>query len=52
MKKKKEEILGGIVDRLSPLQAHLIPGNPDQIIDSPFGQIIVGICYESAFSES
>jgi apolipoprotein N-acyltransferase len=46
-----QEILGGIVDRLSPLQAHLIPGDPDQIIDSPFGQIIVGICYESAFSE-
>ena len=45
------EILGGIVDRLSPLQAHLIPGDPDQIINSPFGKIIVGICYESAFSE-
>jgi apolipoprotein N-acyltransferase len=46
-----QEILGGIVDRLSPLQAHLIPGDPDQIINSPFGKIIVGICYESAFSE-
>jgi apolipoprotein N-acyltransferase len=46
-----QEILGGIIDRLSPLNAHLIAGNPEQIIETPFGKAIVGICYESAFSE-
>jgi apolipoprotein N-acyltransferase len=46
-----QEILGGIIDRLSPLKAHLIAGSPDQIVVTPFGKAIVGICYESAFSE-
>jgi apolipoprotein N-acyltransferase len=46
-----EEILGGIISRLSPLDEHQIPGAPNQIFDTPFGRGIVGICYESAFSE-
>jgi apolipoprotein N-acyltransferase len=46
-----EEILGGIISRLSPLDEHQIPGLPNQIFDTPFGRAIVGICYESAFSE-
>ncbi|MGV2826912.1 apolipoprotein N-acyltransferase [Myxosarcina sp. GI1(2024)] len=46
-----EPILGKIVERLSPLDAHLIPGKPDPVFDTPFGRAIVGICYESAFSE-
>lgn len=46
-----EEILGGIINRLSPLDAHLTRGKPNQIFDTPFGRAIVGICYESAFSE-
>ncbi|MGL5063546.1 MAG: apolipoprotein N-acyltransferase, partial [Microcoleus sp.] len=45
------EILGGIIDRLSPLDAHLIPGNSKQLFDTPFGRAIVGICYDSAFAE-
>ena len=45
------EILGGIINRLSPLDAHLIPGNPKQLFDTPFGRAIVGICYDSAFAE-
>ncbi len=45
------EILGGIIDRLSPLDAHLVPGNSKQLFDTPFGRAIVGICYDSAFAE-
>lgn len=46
-----ESVLGKIVDRLSPLEAHQAAGKPDQIFDTPFGRAIVGICYESAFSQ-
>ncbi|NJK66928.1 MAG: apolipoprotein N-acyltransferase [Microcoleus sp. SU_5_3] len=45
------KILGGIINRLSPLDAHLVPGNPRQLFDTPFGRAIVGICYDSAFAE-
>ncbi len=46
-----ESILGGIINRLSPLEARQIAGKPDQIFATPFGKAIVGICYESAFSQ-
>jgi len=45
-----ESILGKIVDRLSPLEAHLAAGKSNQLFDTPFGRAIVGICYESAFA--
>ncbi|TAF29510.1 MAG: apolipoprotein N-acyltransferase [Oscillatoriales cyanobacterium] len=45
------EILGGIINRLSPLDAHLVHGNSKQLFDTPFGRAIVGICYDSAFAE-
>lgn len=45
-----ENILGKWIDRLSPLDAHLIKGKPNQQFQTPFGQVIVGICYDSAFS--
>ncbi|NJM63672.1 MAG: apolipoprotein N-acyltransferase, partial [Oscillatoriales cyanobacterium RU_3_3] len=45
------EILGGIINRLSPLDAHLVPGNSQQLFDTPFGRAIVGICYDSAFAK-
>ncbi len=45
-----DNILGNIIDRLSPLNARLIPGSPAQTFDSPFGTAIASICYESAFS--
>jgi apolipoprotein N-acyltransferase len=45
------EILGGIINRLSPLDAHLVPGNSKQLFETPFGRAIVGICYDSAFAE-
>ncbi|MDH6059637.1 apolipoprotein N-acyltransferase [Chrysosporum bergii ANA360D] len=46
-----EGILGGIIQRLSPLKEHQVPGSPNQIFDTPFGRGIVGICYDSAFPE-
>ena len=45
-----ESVLGGIINRLSPLEARQIPGKPNQIFNTPFGKAIVGICYESAFA--
>ena len=47
-----ENILGGIIQRLSPLEAHQVPGKAKQIFDTPFGKAIIGICYESAFAEN
>ncbi|WAL60159.1 apolipoprotein N-acyltransferase [Thermocoleostomius sinensis] len=42
-------IFGGFINRLSPVQATLIPGQPNQQLDTPFGQAIAGICFDSAF---
>ncbi|MEH2421372.1 MAG: apolipoprotein N-acyltransferase [Nostoc sp.] len=46
-----EGILGKIVQRLSPLDAHQVPGSANQLFDTPFGRAIASICYESAFPE-
>jgi apolipoprotein N-acyltransferase len=46
-----EQILGKIIERLSPLDEHQVPGSPNQVFNTPFGRAIVGICYESAFAE-
>lgn len=46
-----EDLLGTLISRLSPLDAHLLAGRPQQRIDTPFGRAIVAICYESAFAE-
>jgi apolipoprotein N-acyltransferase len=46
-----ESTLGSFIGRLSPVEATLKPGRFDQQFNTPFGQAIVGICYESAFSE-
>lgn len=46
-----QEVLGGLVSRLSPLDTSMIPGSSDQRFDTPFGRAIVSICYESAFAE-
>lgn len=42
--------LGKIVGRLSPIQADMVPGLPEQLFNTPLGPAIAGICYESAFS--
>ena len=46
-----ENVLGGLIDRLSPLDAHMAAGSSKQVFDTPFGRAIMGICYESAFAE-
>jgi len=46
-----EKILGGIINRLSPVKARQIPGKSNQIVETPFGNATVGICYGSAFAE-
>jgi apolipoprotein N-acyltransferase len=46
-----EGIFGGMIDRLSPLKTRLLAGSADQIFATPFGRAIIGICYESAYSE-
>jgi apolipoprotein N-acyltransferase len=46
-----ERWIGRFINRLSPLDAHLFPGAPDQTFDTPFGRAIAAICYESAFAE-
>lgn len=46
-----EATIGRFIGRLSPVEATLKPGSFDQQVETPFGQAIVGICYESAFSE-
>ncbi len=46
-----ENILGGIINRLSPVTATQIPGKSNQIVETPFGNAIVSICYGSAFAE-
>lgn len=44
-------ILGNLIRRLSPLDTQLIAGKKEQVVNTPFGQAIVGICYDSAFAE-
>jgi apolipoprotein N-acyltransferase len=46
-----KNILGNLIKRLSPLDTQLIAGKKEQIFNTPFGQAIVGICYDSAFAE-
>lgn len=46
-----ESVVGKVIDRLSPLNAHLAAGKSDQIFDTPFGKAIIAICYESAFPQ-
>jgi len=46
-----ESVLGGIINRLSPLNARMLAGNSSQIFETPLGRAIVGICYESAFPQ-
>jgi apolipoprotein N-acyltransferase len=45
-----EPVLGRIIQRLSPLESYLVPGQPEQRFDTSLGLATVGICYESAYS--
>ncbi|MGA1622179.1 MAG: apolipoprotein N-acyltransferase [Synechocystis sp.] len=42
-------ILGKIIQRLSPLKEQLIPGDRLEGLKTPFGKAVVSLCYESAF---
>lgn len=46
-----EPVLSKVITRLSPVEASMLPGQKDQRLETPFGQAIAGICYESAFSD-
>lgn len=46
-----QPILGRLISRLSPLEGSLAPGSTHQLMQTPFGPAIVGICYESPYSE-
>ncbi|MDB9524413.1 apolipoprotein N-acyltransferase [Oscillatoria sp. CS-180] len=45
-----ESLLGRLISRLSPVSSSLKPGRFDQVFETPFGQAVIGICYESAYS--
>lgn len=42
--------LAGVVQRLSTLRSRLLPGDPEQVFATPWGNAVVLICFESAFS--
>ncbi len=44
-----EQTLGQMIGRLSIDRASMVPGNPNQVLETPFGRAIAAICYESAF---
>ncbi|MBW4653710.1 MAG: apolipoprotein N-acyltransferase [Kaiparowitsia implicata GSE-PSE-MK54-09C] len=44
-----EQTLGQVIGRLSLDRTSMVPGNPNQVLDTPFGRAIAAICYESAF---
>lgn len=46
-----EAVLAPILRRLSPMQIGMVPGSSHQSFDTPYGKAIVGICYDSVFSE-
>ncbi|MBD1821411.1 apolipoprotein N-acyltransferase [Cyanobacteria bacterium FACHB-DQ100] len=46
-----EKLLGGLIGRLSPIDAFMIPGDFNQQFETPIGRIAIGICFDSAFSE-
>jgi apolipoprotein N-acyltransferase len=46
-----EAWVGAFLRRLSPLPGSLSPGQWSQTVQTPFGQIAIGICYDSTFSD-
>ena len=46
-----QEVLGGLIGRLSPIKSSMVPGEMGQILATPFGQAIASICYESVFPD-
>jgi apolipoprotein N-acyltransferase len=46
-----EQYIGKFVDTISPLDAHAVAGKFAPIVSTPIGNIIFGICYDSAYPE-
>ncbi|HHP7245737.1 MAG TPA: apolipoprotein N-acyltransferase [Elainellaceae cyanobacterium] len=46
-----QQWIGRLVNRLSPLDAHLVPGILNQQVNTPLGRAIAAICYESAYPD-
>ncbi len=46
-----ENVLKPLSDRLSLSLEGMAPGKFDQLLETPFGPMAAGICYESAFAE-
>ncbi len=46
-----EQIIGKWIDRLSPLDSHLVGGKFAPTTMTPFGNFIFGICYDSSYAE-
>jgi apolipoprotein N-acyltransferase len=46
-----EQYIGKFIDTISPLNSHLLAGKFAPIVNTPFGKIIFGICYDSAYHE-
>lgn len=46
-----QELLGGLVAKLTTVSENGLPGTLDQQLDTPFGRAIASICYDSAFPE-
>jgi apolipoprotein N-acyltransferase len=46
-----EQYLGKLIDTISPLEAHLLAGKFAPIVNTPLGNFIFGICYDSAYPE-
>ncbi|WP_310412182.1 apolipoprotein N-acyltransferase [Chamaesiphon sp. OTE_8_metabat_110] len=47
-----EQYVGKFISTISPFELNLIAGNFDQIVHTPFGNFIFGICYDSAYPEN
>jgi apolipoprotein N-acyltransferase len=47
-----EQYLGKLIDTISPLDAHAIAGKFAPIVSTPIGNVIFGICYDSAYPEN
>jgi apolipoprotein N-acyltransferase len=46
-----EQYIGKFIDTISPLNSHLLSGKFAPIVNTPFGNFIFGICYDSAYHE-
>jgi apolipoprotein N-acyltransferase len=47
-----EQYIGKLINTISPFDLNLVAGKFDQIVDTPFGNFIFGICYDSAYHEN